>query len=45
MLVVGLEEAEDGVLVVVVVQLKSCPSTPGFPVLHRLLEFAQTHIH
>ena len=33
--------------------VKSCPtlcdpmdcSTPGFPVLHYLLEFAQTHVH
>ena len=40
-------------MVVTVVQPLSCVrlcdpmdcSTPGFPVLHRLLEFAQTHIH
>ena len=41
------------VLDIVVVQLSSCLilcnlmscSTPGFPVLHYLLEFAQTHVH
>ena len=42
------------IMVVALVQsLKSCPtlrdpmnfSTPGFPVLHYLPEFAQTHVH
>ena len=40
-------------ITVVLLSAKSCPilwdpmdcSTPGFPVLHYLLEFAQTHVH
>ena len=39
--------------IMIVAAVQSCPtlyipmdwSTPGFPVLHHLLEFAQTHVH
>ena len=48
-----LKESKIRVWLVVVQSLKSCLTlcnpmdcnTQGFPVLHHLLEFAQTHVH